>query len=186
MAAQDMTQGAEFLPSIAGRIMLRRLDVGDLDAFQAYRGDPEVALYQGWESTSDDEARGFLSAVATCGLLVPGQWCQIAIALATNNALVGDIGIFISSDASEAELGVSLCRPSQGKGLASEAMGEAIRLVFAHTTVDRVVGITDIRNEPSIALLKRVGMRKVGEQESEFKGEMCRELVFAVTRDEAV
>ena len=185
MAAQDTTPGAEILPSIAGRIMLRRLDIGDLDAFQAYRGDPEVARYQGWDSTSDDEARGFLEAVATCGLLVPGQWSQIAIALAPTGALVGDIGIFISSDASEAELGVSLSRSSQGMGLALEAMGEAIRLVFAHTTVDRVVGITDVRNKPSITLLKRVGMRKVGEQESEFKGEMCREFVFAVARDEA-
>ena len=185
MSEQDTIPGAEILPSIAGRIMLRRLDVNDLEAFQAYRGDPEVARYQGWESTSDDEARGFLAAVATCGLLMPGQWSQIAIALVPGGDLAGDIGIFISADESEAELGVSLSRPSQGRGLASEAMGEAIRLVFAHTTVNRIVGITDIRNEPSIALLKRVGMREVGEQESEFKGEMCRELVFAVTRSEA-
>lgn len=176
--------GADILPAVSGRIVLRRLDVSDLAGFQAYRRDPEVARYQGWETVTDDEARSFLADVAAGDLLEPGHWSQVAIALASNGELIGDIGLFVSESEDEAEIGVSLARSAQGQGLAAEAVDGAMRLVFEHTMVDRLIGITDIRNGPSIALLKRVGMRKVAEQESVVKGETCHELVFAVTRAE--
>lgn len=174
----------DLLPRRSGRIVLRRLAVSDLAEFQAYRCDPEVARYQGWETVTDNEARSFLADVATGNLLAPGHWCQIAVALASTGELIGDIGLCLSEDEKEAELGVSLSRSAQGQGLAVEAVMEAIRLVFEHTVADRVVGITDIRNQPSTALLQRVGMRQYAQQESVVKGELCSELFFAITRDE--
>ena len=134
---------------------------------------------------TDDEARSFLADVAASELLQPGHWCQIGIALASSGDLIGDIGLFVSADGSEAEIGVSLGRDAQGQGFASEAVRESIRLLFERTAVDRVVGITDIRNRPSISLLERVGMRKVGEQDSVVKGEACSEFVYAITRTDA-
>ncbi len=175
----------DILPSRAGRIELRRLDVSDLVEFQAYRRDPEVARYQSWEAMTDEEARFFLADVAGCELLRPGHWSQIAVARAESGALIGDIGLFVSADGTEAEIGVSLGRDSQGQGLASEAVLAAIRMLFACTAVERVVGITDIRNRPSISLLNRVGMHKQGEQESVVKGEACRESVYVITRGQA-
>lgn len=174
----------DVLPRAAGRTVLRRLSVGDLPAFQAYRRDPQVARYQGWDTMNDDEARSFLADVADCPLLQRGHWSQIAIARETDGALLGDIGLFVSTDETEAEIGISLSREAQGQGMAAEALGEAIRLLFDHTAVKRIVGITDVRNLPSIALLQRVGMRKVGDQESVVKGEACSEFVYAITRAE--
>ena len=49
--------------------MLRRLTPADLPAFQAYRHDAHVGLYQGWEPQSDLDASQFLadmSAVVVC------------------------------------------------------------------------------------------------------------------------
>lgn len=175
---------ADILPVDAGRILLRRLGASDLAVFQAYRNDPEVARYQGWDMMTDEEAREFLAEAESDPLLCAGRWCQIAIVLASSGALIGDIGLFVSQDERDAELGVSLKRSAQGQGLAAEAVTEAIRLVFGHTGADRVVGITDIRNRPSISMLQRVGMRKVAEQESVVKGETCSELVFAIMRAE--
>ncbi len=175
----------DLLPRTAGRIALRRLRVADLAAFQAYRCDPQVARYQGWDTMSDDQARSFLADVAEGALLQPGHWSQIAIAGVPDDALLGDIGLFVSADETEAEVGITLRREAQGQGLAAEALGEAIRLLFDRTAVSRVVGITDIRNDPSVALLQRVGMRKAGVQESVVKGETCSEIVYAVTRAEA-
>lgn len=175
----------EMLPSRAGRIVLRRLEISDLDEFQAYRNDPEVARFQGWETLSDNEAQAFLADVATGVLLEPGHWSQIAITLASTGALIGDLGLYVSADGAEGEIGVSLNRDSQGQGLAAEAVAEAIRLIFLHTAVGRIVGITDIRNLPSMSLLQRVGMRKTGEQESIVKDETCSEFIYAITRAEA-
>ncbi len=131
---------------------------------------------------TDDEARAFLADVSDGRLLEPGHWSQIAIAGASNGDLLGDIGLFVSADATEAEIGISLRRAAQGQGFAGESAHAAIALVFAHTAVDRVLGITDVRNQPSIRLLDRIGMRRIGEQDSMLKGENCRELIFAVAR----
>ncbi len=173
------------LPRAATRILLRRLQASDLADFQAYRCDPAVALYQGWKTTSDAEALAFLNDVNKADLFPLGAWCQIAIAQRSDDRLIGDIGIFLSADGDEAEIGVSLSRQSQGNGLAREAVGEAIKLVFDHTNAHRVIGITDARNLPSIRLLQRLGMTKVEELETVFEGEPCTEYVFALSRDAA-
>ena len=176
---------ADILPATSGRIVLRRLATSDLAAFLDYRRDPQVARYQGWEAMTDDEAGSFLADVASSALLKPGHWSQIAVTRADTGVLIGDIGLFVSADEGEAEIGVTLRRDAQGQGLAAEAVGESIRMLFGHTAVDRVIGITDIRNGPSIALLQRVGMRQVGKQESVVKGESCSEFVYAMTRSDA-
>lgn len=163
------------------RIILRRLKVSDLANFQAYRRDPEVARYQGWQAMSDSEARMFLSEMNAAIPLQSGQWYQIGIARQSDNVLIGDIGICVSNNA-EAEIGFTLSRGSQGQGLGSEAVREAIDFVFACSDVDQLVGITDERNLPSIRLLERVGMSQRDRIATEFQGEPCVEYVFTLSR----
>ncbi len=133
---------------------------------------------------SESEARSFLAAVQVAELLRPGHWCQIGIADRSTDGLIGDVGVCVAAHRGEAEIGFSMARHSQRKGLASEAVREAIRLVFEHANVGRVIGITDARNLPSIRLMERVGMRKVDEQETVFRDEPCTEYFFAVSRNE--
>ena len=167
----------------SGRILLRRVRPSDLTDFQAYRNDPEVARYQGWEMFSDSEAEVFLTDAGTGPLLLPGRWCQIGIALASSERLIGDIGLRLEEDETELEIGISLGRPSQGQGLASEALAAAIKLVLEQTPADRIIGIADARNGPSIRLLERAGMLRVAEQEVVFRGEPCVEFVYAISRN---
>jgi len=177
---------ADPLPRLSERTALRRLGVSDLADFQAYRRDPEVARYQGWQIESDAEARSFLLDMTTAALLRPGHWCQLGIADGTNDTLIGDVGLFVSAEQDQAEIGFSLNRRVQGQGLAGEAVRQAIGLVFECSPVSRIVGITDARNLPSIRLLKRVGMRKVGEHEAMFRDEPCIEYTFAISRGDGV
>jgi RimJ/RimL family protein N-acetyltransferase len=58
----------------------------------------------------------------------------------------------------------------------------ALALLFDSAKVDVVEGITDARNIPSIRLLERVGMRLDRMQETLFKGELCTEHVYSLTR----
>jgi RimJ/RimL family protein N-acetyltransferase len=172
----------DLLPRTSERTILRRLGVADLADFQAYRSDPEVARYQGWEVMLDKDARAFLAAVNGAALFRPGDWSQIGIADRSTDRLIGDVGICIAADEREAEIGFSLARHAQGEGLASEAVREAIHLLFEHTDVGRIVGITDVRNSPSIRLMERIGMEKFEEQETVFRGEPCIEYFFAIAR----
>jgi RimJ/RimL family protein N-acetyltransferase len=170
------------LPRIAGDVVLRRLAPSDLAAFQAYRQDPEVARYQGWTIKSDADAGTFLAEMASAPLLRCGEWSQIGIADRDTMALVGDIGLLLASDGREAEIGFSLRPQSQGHGAGTAAVREAIRLVFEHTAAERVLGITDVRNLPSIRLLHRVGMSFAESRATTFRGEPCEEHVYAIAR----
>ena len=94
----------------------------------------------------------------------------------------GDIGIHIAEDGTKAEIGFSLNRDFQSKGLAHEAVSAAIKWVFAATTAQKVVGITDARNAPSIKLLQRLGMLQTDTLNTIFQGEPCIEYVFECSR----
>ena len=96
---------------------LRRLAARDLHAFQAYRSDPEVGRLQGWVAQPDAEALAFLNEMSTAPLLAPGLWTQLGIADTATGELLGDIGLHLSADAREVEIGFSLARSAQGRGL---------------------------------------------------------------------
>lgn len=171
------------LPQRAGPVVLRRLHPTDLAAFQAYRQDPVLARYQGWVATPDQEALGFLTHMNRAPLLQAGTWCQIGIAEAESNCLIGDIGLLLSSDATQAEIGFTLRRESQGRGMATAAVRGAIALVFDHTPARRAIAAADARNAESIRLLERVGMRLLATRDIDALGGAYTECVHAIDRD---
>ena len=169
-------------PRLAPRVVLRRLTPADLEDFHAYRSDPEVARYQSWSSMSAAEAAAFLAERGAAPFGRPG-WFQIGIAERATGRLVGDIGICLHrNEAEPAEIGFTLATSWQGKGLASEAVREALALLFEHTEVTEVLAITDTRNLASIRLLERVGFQWRETVPAVFHGEPCTEHVYWIRR----
>lgn len=179
------TSTPECLPRTTPRLILRRLTCGDLRDFQAYRHDPEVARYQGWVPTDDHVAADFLAEMGGVPLFLPGVWVQLGIADRDSGTLLGDIGICVAMDGQAAEIGFSLSAGAQGRGLGTEAIRETVALLFEHTGVTRIVGITDARNRASIRLLERVGMRRQHTATAQFRGEPCEEHHYALEKDPA-
>ena len=173
---------SEPLPIQTERVVIRRLSPGDLPAFQGYRHDAEVGRYQGWKPQSDPEALAFLQAMASTALFLPGKWVQLGIADGQTDLLIGDLGLFVSADGHSAAIGFTLGSQAQGRGLGTEAVREAIRLLFQHTAVASIEGITDARNAPSIRLLERIGMRKAATLPAVFNGEPCLEHTYVLSR----
>ncbi len=125
----------------------------------------------------------FIAGMAAAAFGVPGEWFQIAVADRSTDRLVGDIGICLRDDATRtAEIGFSLAPAAQRRGLGTEAVNAAVALLFELETVERIEGITDARNMPSIRLLERVGMRLDRIRQALFKGEMCTEHVYSIAR----
>lgn len=170
------------LPRVGDRVVLRRLCAADLPAFQAYRHDAAVGRYQGWTPQSEPAALAFIEQMADAPLFPAGAWVQIGIADRASDVLIGDIGVCVAADGTTAEIGFSLSTPAQGRGLGTEAVKEAIRLLFQQTPVAEVIGVTDARNVPSIRLLERVGLRRISSQDSIFRGEPCVEHTYAIGR----
>lgn len=162
---------------------LRRLRTSDLVAFQAYRSIPEVGRFQGWVRLSDVEALTFLAEMGDAPLFIRGEWVQLGIADVQHDHLVGDIGVFLSHDGSEAELGFTLAPAAQGRGLATAAVREALQLLFDITSVTHVLAITDARNAASIRLVRRLGFHHRESRDAVFRGEPCCEEVYVLPRN---
>jgi aminoglycoside 6'-N-acetyltransferase len=170
------------LPRFAGKLALRRLAPEDLAAFQAYRQDPELGRYQGWSPLTDAEAQAFLAQMHTAGPLQPGVWFQLGIADGQSLQLIGDIGLLLSADGSSAEVGYTLARSAQGRGLATLAVREAVALVFECSAASQVLATTDARNRASMRLLERIGMHRVEDRNTLFRGEPCVEITYAIAK----
>ena len=137
------------------RLVLRRLSQDDVAPFRAYRGDPEVAKFQGWDAMDQSEAMGFLGHMQSMPLLSAGQWTQLGIAERASDLLIGDIGVHIAQDKSEAELGITLAATAQGKSIGFEAVEMVCAWLFAQTQINRIVAITHAQNTRALALLAR-------------------------------
>lgn len=169
------------LPLRTERLLLRLLQPSDLTRFAAYRADPELARFQGWSPMSETEAMAFIESTMMPPTLGTGQWHQLAIADGDDDALLGDIGLCVRADG-EAELGFTLMREAQGRGLATEALRGLVDALFRHAAVTRVVGVTDERNLASVRVLERLGMDLLSREATVFKQEPCVELRYELTR----
>ena len=166
----------------SARLLLRRLAYEDLDAFLAYRNDPEVARYQSWDGMTTEEAHAFIREQQTVVPGEPGRWVQFAIELEATGALCGDVAIGVSADGRQAEIGFTLARAYQGRGIATEAVTTMLHQAFAAWQLHRVSATTDCLNLGSIALLERLGFRREGHHIENvwFKGAWGSEYVYAM------
>jgi len=84
---------AAFTALTTQRLVLRRFRPEDLDAFVAYRSDPETARYQSWEAPyQPSQARQFLQELEAIHPDTPGEWFQFAVAPRHTDRLIGDCG----------------------------------------------------------------------------------------------
>lgn len=170
------------------RLHLRRFRESDVDAFARYRSDPAVARYQSWDAPYPvEQARRFVAAMATAQSDVPGEWLQIAVALARDDALIGDCAFAPEThEPRTVEIGFTIAPEHQGRGYAREAVSLLLRYLFQHLGKHRVTASCDPRNAPSIKVLEAVGMRREGRLVASTwsKGEWTDDLLFAILRHE--
>jgi aminoglycoside 6'-N-acetyltransferase len=170
------------------RLVLRPFAEEDLDAFVAYRSDPEVARYQSWAAPYPPEkARQLLAEVKEARPGHPGEWNQLAILRKAEPGLVGDLAFrALESDPRQGEIGFTLARAHQGRGYAREAAGRLLDYLFGDLGLHRVVAVCDVENLASARLLERLGMRREAHHVENvwFKGAWGSEYVYALLERE--
>ena len=169
---------APIIPYELTRLRFRALHAEDLPRFYAYRSNPDVSRFQGWAPMTRAEARRFLDEQSGRERLETDAWTQLAIADRDSDELVGDLGIWLSADSSEAEFGLSLAPERQGGGLGTEAIRGIVEFLERCTPVKAVIAATDVRNRPCVAALDSAGLERIGTREGEYKGELCTEYVY--------
>lgn len=146
-------------PVSTERLTLRRARVDDADDVLSYRSSPMVAEWMG--APPED----FHTRFATPERL------DLLLVVERQGAVIGDLMIRIGDAWSplhlaaqakgvQAELGWSLRPEETGKGYATEAVEEVLRICFEDLGLRRVTADCFADNVPSHRLMERVGMRR--------------------------
>jgi RimJ/RimL family protein N-acetyltransferase len=169
------------------RIRLRRFSTSDLNAFVAYRADPEVAKYQSWSHFTTADGIAFIQEQSVHDIDKPGTWFQIALELQSTRELIGDCAIHtLANDPRQAEIGFTLARAHQRQGYAEEALRRLLDFLFRDLKKHRVIAIVDVENSAAIRLLERLSFRREAHfvQNVWFKGRWGSEYQFALLHEE--
>ena len=178
---------AAFLELRSPRLTLRRLRPTDAAALSAYRGRPEVARYQSWETFTRADAEQLIADQAHVEPDTPGTWLQLAVVETASGAVIGDCGLHFRADAPrQMELGVTFDPAHQRRGLATEALRCVLGYAFDVLGKHRVSAVTDAENGAAAALFQRLGFRQEGHfvEHVWFKGAWGSEFLFALLRRE--
>jgi RimJ/RimL family protein N-acetyltransferase len=175
-------------PLETDRLIIRQFRDSDLDEFIAYRSDPLVARYQGWEIPYERNAgREFIDQMKNAIPNTPGRWFQAAIELKLPKSLLGDCAFHVmENDKRQAFIGITLARPFWGKGYGEEATRGLLNYLFVELNLHRVVAECDVENAASLMLLKRLGFRREAHliENIWFKGGWGSELHYAILERE--
>ena len=156
------------------RLILRRFAPADAGELAAYRSHPAVARYQSWDAPYPIErAEAFITWLGEHHPDDPGEWHQLAIAeRAWPDRLIGDCGFRPRADEPLiVDMGFTLAPAVQGRGYATEAVGEVLRYLFEDRGKHKVCADCDTRNDASWRLMERLGFVREGTLRGSYRDE---------------
>jgi RimJ/RimL family protein N-acetyltransferase len=175
-------------PIRTGRLALRPYQRADVDAALEYWSRADVTRYLYLGPFTADTFRERLEVLMTrTELRAEGDVLTLAIVPDDVGRVVGDVTLFWHSALHRsAEIGYILNPDYQGNGYATEASKALLQLGFEQMNLHRMTARLDARNEPSAAVLRRLGFRQEAHLvENEWvKGEWADEDVFALLQSE--
>ena len=149
----------DFEPLITERLRLRRSRPEDAEAIAAYRSDPDVGRYQGWERTDAEGIRNDIEQMQRRAPGEPGGWVQLSVEEREAGHLVGDVGLSPAEGEPDViKVGYTMAPAYQGRGYATEAVEALIRYAFDELGAGVVRAYASAENAPSIRVAEKVGM----------------------------
>lgn len=181
----DVRLPYEFSTLRTARLVLRTMTEGDVDDVYAYQSRADVCRYLPFEPRTRDEVAVKVAKHSTALVLTgDGDYWQLAIERASHpGRVIGDLYFTIKSTANAAgEIGWTLHPDFAGQGYMTEAAAAILEIAFTRLQLHRVRADLDPRNDTSIALCKRLGMRAEAHfvEDLWFKGEWGDTAIYAI------
>jgi RimJ/RimL family protein N-acetyltransferase len=175
-------------PIKTSRLALRPYEPGDLAFLHSMFSREDVCRYLPWTPMDLDQAQAKLEQrVRQTHIETDGDAFVLIAEESDTGRTVGEFMLRLKSLASrQGELGWSLHPDAQGRGFATEAAREMLRIGFDELRLHRIVAGCDSRNTASLRVMERLGMRR----EAEFvdyeyvKGDWASESVCALLESE--
>lgn len=151
------------VPVRTARLMLRTMTDEDVDDIHAYQSRADVCRYLMFEPRTRDQAAEKVATYSEALVLNgDGDFWQLAIERASDpGCVIGDVYFTIKSAANATgEIGWTLHPDHAGHGYMTEAAHAVLEIAFNGLGLHRVRAELDPRNDASVALCKRLGMRQ--------------------------
>ncbi|MGL4650267.1 MAG: GNAT family N-acetyltransferase [Caldilineaceae bacterium] len=171
---------------LTSRLLLRPFRHDDVPTLIAYRNDPAVMHFQGWDAWGEGQAHAFVAEVQEAEPGTAGQWYQFAIEERAGGVHIGDVGLHTQFDQRQHEIGYTVAPAYQGRGHAREAVGAVVDYAVRHLTSHRVTATLDDQNHASAAVIERLGFRCEAHllQNGWYHGRWCDEYSYAILAHE--
>ncbi len=174
------------VPIRTERLVMRLMTLDDVDEVHAFQGREDVCRYLLHEARTRDEVAGWVRKTAVATRLADDHdWIQPAVEL--GGRVIGQLYLNIASlENLGAEIGWVFHPDFQGRGYATEAAAAILDLAFRELGMHRVRAELDPRNDASIALCRRLGMREEAHfvQDLRFRGGWADTGVYAILGEE--
>jgi ribosomal-protein-alanine N-acetyltransferase len=139
--------------------MMRRWRDGDREVFARINADPEVMRFR-LKTLTRPESDRFMDAIGACfdqnGF---GHW---AVERAHDHRVIGFIGLEVAAEDMPfrplVHIGWHLASDAWHHGYATEGAAAVLDFAFDEVGLSEVVAHTSVRNEPSQAVMRRLGM----------------------------
>ncbi len=177
----------ETLNIITTRLRIRNLLPADVGEFHAYRSNPEVTKYQGFDVMNEEQAKRFIEEHKDKKFGKACEWVQYGIENKATQKLIGDCAVKLDGDEPGiAEIGITISALHQRQGYAKETLFGLLNFLFNTKNIHRVVEAVDAENIASINLLKSTGFRQEGHfiENIFFKGKWGSEFQYAMLKRE--
>ncbi|MEV0612025.1 GNAT family N-acetyltransferase [Nonomuraea sp. NPDC050404] len=175
-------------PLETARLLLRPFTENDFDALYDLQSRPEVTRYLLFDTRDQGQVRQALQdRIRSAALEAEGDNLGLAVVLRATGEVIGEVVLFWRSrEHRQGEIGYIFHPGHGGKGYATEASEEMLRLGFEELGLHRIVGRLNARNTASARVLQRLGMRREAEliHSQLLKGEWADEVVYAMLEDE--
>jgi RimJ/RimL family protein N-acetyltransferase len=172
--------GPEIL--VTDRLSLRPFAHGDLAAYQAMCADPVVMEYLGGPSDAARTEEGMLQANAR--LAAEGH-SMVAVERRADGRFLGSAGLSVEEwYPDDLQVGWRLAPEFWGHGYASEAARAWLGHGFSALGAERILAIADLPNDRSVAVMRRVGMRRSHEEVLTVDDETFAAVVYVLTAAE--
>jgi RimJ/RimL family protein N-acetyltransferase len=175
-------------PIPAERVLMRLLTEADIDGVHSYQSRADVCRYLLFEPRDRETVAAKVREHSTHTRLEhDGDYLQLGVERTGDGRLLGDMYITVKSAENQTiELGWTFHPDAHGQGYASECAAELLRLSFERIGAHRVIAELDPRNDGSVRLCERLGMRREAHFREDlwFKGEWADTGVFAILERE--
>lgn len=163
------------------RLIVRTWLPDDLAPFATLNADPEVMRYLG-DPLTTEQAEDFATQLED--RFRQRGFAMMPVARRSDGVFLGICGIGYTHWYPDEEIGWRFAREHWGRGYATESATAWIAWAFTDRGLSRLISVTDLPNDRSVGVMKRLGMTFDHEADLEDEGVSFRAVVHSITAEQ--